>query len=65
MDITPQPNLPGEEASEGANSQEQIRTTVRALRALLEGDEEEQRETFAYLKQVLDEDRFSTRRLFP
>ena len=39
--------------------------TVRALRTLLEGDEEEQSETFAYLKQVLDEDRFSTRRLFP
>lgn len=65
MDITPQPNPPGEEALEGARSQERIQTTVRALRALLEGDEEEQRETFAYLKQVLDEDRFSTRRLFP
>ena len=65
MDITPQPNPTVEEAPEGANSQERIQTTVRALRALLEGDEEEQRETFAYLKQVLDEDRFSTRRLFP
>jgi hypothetical protein len=63
--ITPQPNPTVEEAPESANSQEQIQTTVRALRALLEGDEEEQRETFAYLKQVLDEDRFSTRRLFP
>ncbi len=65
MDITPQQNPIGEEAPEGANSQEKIQTTVRALRTLLEGDEEEQRETFAYLKQVLDEDRFSTRRLFP
>ena len=65
MDMTPQPNPTAEEAPQGANSQEQIQTTVRALRALLEGDEEEQRETFAYLKHVLDEDRFSTRRLFP
>jgi hypothetical protein len=65
MDITPQPNPTAEEAPEGVSSQERIQTTVRALRALLEGDEEEQRETFAYLKQVLDEDRFSTRRLFP
>jgi hypothetical protein len=30
-----------------------------------EGDEEEQRETLAYLKQALDEDRSSSRRLFP
>jgi len=65
MDPTPQPNPTGEEAPEGASSQERIQTTVRALRALLEGDAEEQRETFAYLKQVLEEDRFSTRRLFP
>ncbi len=28
-------------------------------------DEDEQRETFAYLKQVLDEDRLSDRKLFP
>jgi len=65
MDITPQQNPTGEEAAEGVSSQERIQATVRALRILLEDDEEEQRETFAYLKQVLDEDRFSTRRLFP
>jgi hypothetical protein len=65
MAITPQPNPTAEEAPEGVNSQERIQTTVRTLRALLEGDEEEQPETFAYLKQVLDEDRFSTRKLFP
>jgi hypothetical protein len=65
MNITPHQNPIGEEAPEGVGSQEQIQTTVRALRTLLEGDEEEQRETFAYLKQVLDEDRFFTRRLFP
>jgi RNA binding exosome subunit len=30
-----------------------------------EGDEEEQRETFEYLKEALDEDRLSNRPLFP
>jgi hypothetical protein len=30
-----------------------------------EGDAEEQRETWEFLKQALDEDRFSDRRLFP
>jgi len=65
MDITAQQNPTGEEARESASSQERIQATVCALRTLLEGDDEEQRETFAYLKQVLDEDRFSTRRLFP
>ena len=38
---------------------------LRALDALLEGDEEEQRETFAFLKKALNEDRPSSRRLFP
>ena len=59
MDTIPQSNPPVEEVHEGVSSQERIQTTVRALRTLLEGDEEEQCETFAYLKQVLDEDRFS------
>jgi hypothetical protein len=65
MDIPPQPTPTEEEAPESVSAQERIQTTVRALRALLEDDEEEQRETFAYLKKVLDEDRFSPRRLFP
>jgi hypothetical protein len=65
MDITPQPDPTEEEALESMSAQERIQTTVRALRALLEDDAEEQRETFTYLKHVLDDDRFSTRRLFP
>jgi hypothetical protein len=65
MEITPQPNPTEGEASEGVSAQERIQTTIHALRALLEDDAEEQQETFTYLKQVLDEDRFSTRRLFP
>jgi hypothetical protein len=65
MNITTESNLTAEGTSEAASRQEQIEAIVRSLRILLEGDEKEQRETFAYLKQVLDEDRFSTRRLFP
>lgn len=65
MDITPQPTPTEQEAPKSVSAQERIQAAVRALRALLEDDEEEQQETFAYLKKVLDEDRFSTRRLFP
>ena len=45
--------------------QERIRKTLRLLGRLREeGDEEEQRETFARLKQALEEDRLLGRRLF-
>ena len=52
------------EALELASQPETIRAVVRSLRTLLEGDKQEQRETFAYLKQALDEDRPSNRKLF-
>jgi hypothetical protein len=39
--------------------------TIRSLRSLREGSEKEQRETWDYLKRVLDEDRLSNRKLFP
>ena len=32
--------------------------------ALFEGDEQEQRETFAFLREALEQDRLSNRRLF-
>ena len=38
--------------------------TLRRLRTLFEDDEAEQRETFAYLHRVLEEDRPSTRPRF-
>lgn len=41
-----------------------VESVVRSLRKLLEGDEQEQRETFEYLKNALEEDRPSNRRLF-
>jgi hypothetical protein len=37
---------------------------IELLNSLLEGDEEEQRETGEYLMKVLDEDRLSYRKLF-
>jgi hypothetical protein len=46
------------------DEQARIQAVVDSLRTLLEGDEQEQQETFEYLKQVLDEDRPSNRRLF-
>ncbi|HZZ29266.1 MAG TPA: hypothetical protein VFE46_14810 [Pirellulales bacterium] len=48
-------------------SEHQRRQLHERLMLMLQGDEEdlrEQRETFEYLKKVLDEDRFSTRKLF-
>jgi len=38
---------------------------VTALRSLLDDDEEEQRETGEYLLKALDEDRLSSRPLYP
>ncbi len=65
MSATTQAPAPTEDIMElplGAKERERILYT---LDALLEGDEEEQRETFACLKKALDEDRPSYRRLFP
>ena len=42
----------------------EITAKIRRLRSLLDDDEKEQRETFVYLKKVLDEDRPSNRQLF-
>lgn len=38
---------------------------IRVLRSFLEEDEAEQRETWEYLKQALDEDRANDEKLFP
>ena len=50
------------EVSEQPKETEEI---ISALRGLLAGDEREQRETFTFLKQALNEDRPSSRKLFP
>jgi len=41
----------------------ETKEVINALRGLLAGDEREQRETFTFLKQALDEDRPSRRKL--
>ena len=38
---------------------------IQLLKSWREGDEEEQRNTWEYLRQALDEDRLSERKLFP
>ncbi|HEY0547265.1 MAG TPA: hypothetical protein VGC91_17935 [Pyrinomonadaceae bacterium] len=63
MNSTTQSDLTTREPSE-TDVQPSSEEIVRSLRILLEGDEQEQRETFDYLKQALDEDRPSERRLF-
>jgi hypothetical protein len=41
------------------------RALVQLLRSWREGDEQEQQNTWEYLRQALDEDRLSERKLFP
>ncbi len=65
MNSTTPSSLTAEEVPELADHPKKIQAVVRSLRTLLEGDEQEQRETFAYLKQALEEDRPSKRQLFP
>ena len=62
--ITPSPRAIGS-AMEVSVQPKEIEETVGSLRALLTGDEREQRETFTFLKQALDKDRPSNRKLFP
>ncbi len=64
MNSVTHPDRTIKEPSTSDNQQAEIQATVHSLRTLLDGDEEEQRETFEYLKQALDEDRPSNRKLF-
>ena len=52
------------EATLTTGKKREIKAKIRRLRSLLDDDEKEQRETYVYLKKVLDEDRPSNRRLF-
>jgi hypothetical protein len=53
-----------EEAAESFLDADERERTLRALDALLEGDEAEQQETFAFLKKSLDQNPPSNRKLF-
>ena len=63
MTATTQARRP-EETPETLVDADERERTLRALDALLEGDEGEQRETFAFLKESLDQDPSSNRKLF-
>jgi len=63
MRATNQARQPDETAEALLDADERERT-LRALDALLEDDEAEQRETFAFLKESLDQDPPSNRKLF-
>lgn len=65
MNTITQSTPTAEEAHRSSARQAEIEAAVRSLRTLLEDDEQEQRETFDYLKKSLDEDRPSHRKLFP
>ena len=48
-----------------ADQQSKNADAIRLLEAWSQGDEEEQQETWQFLKAALDEDRLSDRKLFP
>ena len=50
---------------QNATQYQKNHSLVQLLRSWREGDEQEQRSTWEYLKQALDEDRTSERKLFP
>ena len=64
MSTTVQIPATADDTKESPLGPEERERILRALDTLLEGDEEEQRETFAFLKKALDEDRPSYRKLF-
>jgi hypothetical protein len=61
----PQNDLNKNEVSQGIAQSQKNRALIQLLRSWREGDEEEQQNTWEYLKQALDEDRLSERKLFP
>jgi hypothetical protein len=65
MSATPQLSRATEMNTDAVSRPKARAETVGLLRTLLQGDEQEQRETFSFLKQALDEDRPASRKLFP
>jgi hypothetical protein len=69
--VDTEPEAPGKEAIEDdAEFLRQNRERNQALRELLrswreEGDEQEQKEAWEFIRHALDEDRLSDRKLFP
>jgi hypothetical protein len=63
MSATPQARR-SEEPEEILLDADERERILRAMGVLLEGDEAEQRETFAFLKESLDQDPPANRKLF-
>ena len=55
---------PTETIASDDREKSRLEQMVKSLHALLEDDAEEQKETFVYLQQVIDEDRPSYRKRF-
>ena len=51
--------------SSNAEQNQRRNELIQLLRSWREGDQQEQRETWEYLRQALDTDRLSDRKLFP
>lgn len=60
-----QSELKKNELRQSATQSQKIHGLIQLLKSWREGDEQEQRDTWEYLKQALDEDRLSERKLFP
>ena len=60
-----QSEIENKELPQSATQSQKNRALIQLLRSWREGDEQEQRSTWEYLKQALDEDRMSERKLFP
>lgn len=57
--------IENKELPQNATQSQKNRALIQLLRSWREGDEQEQRSTWEYLKKALDEDRLSERKLFP
>ena len=64
MSTVPNKNRIKNESVKVTGKQKTKLDKLTALKALLDGNEQEQKETFDYLKQALKEDRNSERSLF-
>ena len=60
-----QSEIENKELPQSAAQSQKNRALIQLLKSWREGDEQEQRSTWEYLKQALDEDRLSERKLFP
>ena len=60
-----QSEIENKELPQSAAQSQKNSALIQLPRSWREGDEQEQRSTWEYLKQALDEDRLSERKLFP